>query len=66
MATSAVQEVIREGETYTLDEFKKRTRMARNAYLAARRNGLKTVKIHSRTYIRGVDWIDYLTRQLGN
>lgn len=58
--------VIRAGESYLLDDFKKRTKLGKAAYLSARRNGLITIHIHGRTFVRGEDWLRYLEAQIPN
>ena len=46
--------------TYTLPEFRSRTKMGRHAMRAARRAGLRVVYAHGRAFVRGADWHAYL------
>lgn len=60
---------IRNGETYTLDEFKARSRWGNGAIRSARRNGLRMILAGNICFIRGEDFNQYLekvaTEQIG-
>lgn len=62
MAT-IVDGTIEQTTAYTLQEFTRRTGLQRAAIRKARQNGLKVRRCHSRAYVLGADWLDYLSRQ---
>lgn len=54
--------MIRADTIYTLPEFRKETGMAETAVSAARRRGLRIRYAHTRGFILGSDFIEYLER----
>jgi hypothetical protein len=50
------------GETYSLDDFKARSRWSDTAIRMARRNGLTMVKAGNILYVRGEDFNAYLEK----
>lgn len=65
MKTSAIKsgEVLSNG-AYTLPDFQDRTGLGRDAMRAARRKGLRVIRLHNRVFIRGSDWLDYLSKSV--
>jgi hypothetical protein len=55
---------IRAGEVYGKDEFLERSGIRQHAFRMAKRNGLRTVPIHGRVFIRGEDWLAYLDKAI--
>jgi len=53
---------IRDSESYTLNEFRRRTGLGVAALRAARRRGLRVTRVGSRSYVRGKDWNRYLAQ----
>jgi len=51
-----------EGEIYTLDEFKRRSRWRDAAIRTARRHGLKVIKAGNICFIRGTDFSEFLRK----
>jgi len=64
MAAEISNEPIRGGESYLLDEFRRRAGIGRHAYRMAIRAGLKVVRLHGRVYVRGDDWLSYIASQV--
>lgn len=63
MATAISYEPIRSGESYLLDEFRRRAGLGRHSFRMALRAGLKVIRLHGRVYVRGEDWLAYLAEQ---
>ena len=55
--------VIRPEELYTLEELKRRVHLGEAALRAARRAGLVVHYKHSRGFVVGSDWINYILSQ---
>lgn len=55
--------VIRDDESYLVDEFCKRVGLGKWGFRKAKANGLRTIQIHGRRYVRGRDWNAYLDAQ---
>jgi len=53
---------IRAEDIYTLAEFQRRTGLKEWALRQARRSGLKVIYLHGRGFLRGSDWLDYLSK----
>lgn len=64
MPAATSNEPIRRGESYLLDEFRRRAGIGRHAYRMAIRAGLKVIRLHGRVYVRGDDWLDYIDTQV--
>ncbi len=60
--TTEVPGVIVESAIYTLAEVESRLRLGKWAMRAARRKGLRTVKIGRRQYVRGVDLVAFVDK----
>ena len=56
------QQVVRAGESYTVGEFCERTNMGHRVFRNARRRGLKVVALGQKRYVRGADWLAFLSR----
>ena len=54
--------VIREGELYTLTEFKRRLAIQNAAWYGLKEQGLRTVRAGSRTYVLGADALRFFER----
>jgi len=54
---------IAKDRSYSLDDFKERSRLGEAGLRNARRSGLKVRYVHNRGYILGADWIEYLEDQ---
>lgn len=54
------------GETYTLDEFKARSRWSAGAIRTARKNGLKVTKAGNICFVRADDFNAYLSKLAGD
>ncbi len=52
--------VIRSGESYALEEFKRRVGLSTWALRKARSHGLVVRYRHGRAFVLGSDWLDYL------
>jgi hypothetical protein len=52
--------VIREDEAYTVDEFCARTGLGRNSVSHAELDGLRTIFVGRRKYVRGAAWLAFL------
>lgn len=63
MPAAVSNEPIRAGESYLLDEFRRRAGIGRHAYRQAIRAGLKVIRLHGRVYVRGEDWMSYIESQ---
>ncbi len=59
-------ERIAASEVYSLASFQARTGLGRAAIRACRRAGLSVVKVGSRNFIAGRDWIEFLESQAAN
>jgi len=63
MSATAATGVIHSSESYSREEFLRRTGIGAWAFRTARRNGLRTAKVGNRTFVRGADWHEYLQRR---
>ena len=54
---------LRSDETYPLAELKRRTGWGDSAIRAARRAGLKPVRLHGRVFYRGCDVVAYIDKE---
>lgn len=61
--TAAPECVIRRGEAYPKEVFLAKTKLKRDAYYAAVRDGLRVSKKHGRVYVTGDAWLDYLATE---
>lgn len=59
-------EAIRDGETYTISEFKRITGMGKRAWMNACRKGLRVARIGNRGYVSGSDWMAFLKKRPAN
>lgn len=48
---------------YGREDFVQRTGLGNGGFRSARSNGLRAYYLHSRCYILGSDWQDYVTKQ---
>ena len=60
--TTATTGVISAHETYSREEFLRRTGIGDWAFRSVKRRGLRTTKVGNRVFVRGQDWIDFLSR----
>lgn len=60
MANTRELAPIQNGVIYPLDNFQLRTGMGRHAMRAARRSGLKVIRLGSRVFVRGDDFNAFL------
>lgn len=60
------QESIRPDELYPQPLFLKKLNITEATLRSARRAGLRTYRIHGRSYVLGRDWIDYVTNNGGH
>lgn len=56
-------EVVRVDEIYSLAEFMRRTGIGVWGMREARKAGLKTIKVGTRKFVKGADWITFLDQQ---
>ena len=55
-----------EGAIYSLDEFLRRTRLAKGSFRSAKRNGLVSIRVGNLTFIRGSDFNAFLDTLAAN
>lgn len=55
--------VIRADEVYTLAEFYRRSGIGEYGMRKAKRRGLRVVKVGSRTFVRGRDFVEFVDQQ---
>ena len=57
---------IENGASYSLEDFKARTRWSNHAIRTAKRNGLRVILTGGTGFVRGDDFNDYLKKLAGN
>jgi len=62
--TSLLIEPIRSDELYPRPLFLQKLNITEATLRSARRKGLRTYRVHGRSYVLGRDWIDYVTGQI--
>jgi len=62
--TSLLIEPIRPDELYPRLLFLQKLNITEATLRSARRKGLRTYRVHGRSYVLGRDWIDYVTGQI--
>lgn len=55
-------EPIHRDAAYEKTDFLQRVGLRQAAWRTAKRQGLRTIQIHGRAFVRGEDWLDYLHR----
>ncbi len=55
---------IEAGATYPLPIFQQRSGLGKDAMRAARRNGLKVIRLGGRAFVRGSDFSEFLNAEL--
>lgn len=58
--TKPTNGTIRDSEIYRLDEFKRRTGLGDFAFRQARADGLRTVAIGKKIFVRGCDFVEFV------
>jgi hypothetical protein len=64
--TSLLIEPIRPDELYPRPLFLQKLAITEATLRSARRRGLRTYRVHGRSYVLGKDWIDYVIGQVGS
>lgn len=66
MSHSEQPSMIQTGVVYTLEKFKDLSGLGTHAMRQAVKNGLRTVQIGSRKYVRGSDFLEFVDKQIAN
>ena len=54
--------VISKDEAYTVAEFRRRAGLGDYAFREVRRAGLRVVAVGKKRFVRGADWLEFLSR----